>query len=154
MSEALLTQLRGRDPSICLALAALIRTADESGATPFGAAAVAYREDYLAALRRAAGDAGRADPGTLSVDDVRRHLAASVLPRLATEAVILDPGRGWDATSVVQFHPETWATLAADREGARTMLLEAAWQGMVTHDTGEQPAVAEPGAPGSCSRFS
>jgi lipopolysaccharide export system ATP-binding protein len=148
VSEALLTQLRGRDPSICLALAALIRSADELGLTPFGAAAVAYREDYLAALRRSAGDAGRADPGTLSVDDVRRHLATSVLPRLATEAVILDPGRGWDDSSVVQFRPETWTTLSADREGARQMLLEAAWQGMVTHDTGEH-AAAQAAASGS-----
>ena len=141
MSDALITQLKGRDPSICLALAALLRTGDEHGATSFGAAAVAYREDYLAALRRA-GEGGRADSGTLSVDDVRRHLAASVLPRLATEAVILDTGRGWDESSVVQFHPETWATLAADREDARRQLLEAAWQGMVTHDTGEHAAGA------------
>ena len=146
MSDALLTQLRGRDPSICLALAALIRSADEEGATPFGAAAVAYREDYLAALRRAAGDAGLADPGTLSVDDVRRHLATSVLPRLATEAVILDPGRGWGESSVVQLRPETWLSLAADREGARQQLLEAAWQGMITHDTGDHTAT-EPGTP-------
>ena len=168
MSDALLTQLRVRDPSVCLALAALIGTADEHGATPFGAAAVAYREDYLAAERRSAGEASRADPGTLSVDDVRRHLATSVLPRLATEAVILDPGRGWDESSIVQFRPDTWTTLVADRDGARRMLLEAAWQGMVTHDrrsqqvagaerrrhddvplpdTGEHPVTSEPGTP-------
>jgi len=146
MSDALLTQLRGRDPSVCLALAALIGAADEHGATPFGAAAVAYREDYLAALRRAAGDAGRADPGTLSVDDVRRHLATSVLPRLATEAMILDPGRGWDDSSVVQFRPELWSALEADRESGRQKLLEAAWQGMVTHDTGEHAAAPQAGA--------
>ncbi len=147
MSDALLTQLRGRDPSVCLALAALIRSADEQGATPFGAAAVAYREDYLAALRRSAGDAGHADPGTLSVDDVRRHLATSVLPRLATESMILDPGRGWDENSVVQFRPETWTSINADRDRARQQLLEAAWQGMITHDTGEHAAATEPGAP-------
>ncbi len=146
MSDALLTQLRGRDPSICLALAALIGSADEQGATSFGAAAVAYREDYLAALRRSAGDAGRADPGTLSVDDVRRHLATSVLPRLATEAVILDPGKGWGESSVVQLRPETWTTLSADRDGARQRLLEAAWQGMVTHDTGEHDVALDSGA--------
>ena len=147
MSDALLTQLRGRDPSVCLALAALIRSADEVGATAFGAAAVAYREDYLAALRRSAGDTARGDPGTLSVDDVRRHLATSVLPRLATEAMILDPGRGWSENSVVQFRPDTWTSLAADRDGARQRLLEAAWQGMVTHDTGEHATGAEAGAP-------
>jgi len=149
VTDTLLAQLRGRDPSVCLALAALIRTADEAGATPFGAAAVAYREDYLAALRRSGGEATRPDPGTLSVDDVRRHLAASVLPRLATEALIADPGRGWGESSVVQFRPETWAVLGADREGTRTALFEAASQGMVTHDTGEHAAGEAGAAAGS-----
>jgi lipopolysaccharide export system ATP-binding protein len=144
VSDTLLAQLRGRDPSVCLALAALVRAADAEGATAFGAAAVAYREDYLAALRRTAGDA-MPDPGTLSVDDVRRYLATSVLPRLATEAVIADPGRGWDDRSVVQFRQEIWGAIAADREPTREALLEAAWQGMVTHDTGEH--AAPPGAP-------
>ncbi len=145
MSDALLTQLRGRDPSLCLALAALIRSADDAGATSFDAAAVAYREDYLAALRRSAGDAGGADPGTLSVDDVRRHLATSVLPRLATEGVILDPGRGWTESSVVQFQPEAWGAIGVDRDDARQLLLEVAWLGMVTHDTGDHD-VAQAGA--------
>jgi len=149
MTDALLAQLHGRDPSICLALAALIRSADDQGGTPFGTAAVAYREDYLGALRRSAGDAGRADPGTLSVDDVRRHLATSVLPRLATEGVILDPGRGWTEASVVQFQAAVWGALGADRDGARQQLLEAAWQGMVTHDTGEHDALQAGAAAGS-----
>ncbi|OYW02415.1 MAG: hypothetical protein B7X11_03670, partial [Acidobacteria bacterium 37-65-4] len=140
MIDALLAQLRSRDPSICLALAALVRSADAEGATPFGTAAVAYREDYLGAMRRAAGDAAGPDPGTLSVDDVRRHLATSVLPRLATEGIIADPGRGWDDQSAVRFRPEAWTAIAADREAARQLLLEAAWQGMVTHDTGEHAA--------------
>ncbi len=148
MIDALLAQLRGRDPSICLALAALVRAADADGATPFGTAAVAYREDYLGALRRSTGEAAGPDPGTLSVDDVRRHLATSVLPRLATEAVISDPGRGWDEQSVVRFRPEAWNAIGADRDGARQLLLEAAWQGMVTHDTGEH-AAPPAGAEGS-----
>jgi len=146
MIDALLAQLRGRDPSVCLALAALVKTADADGATPFGTAAVAYREDYLGALRRAAGEGAGPDPGTLSVDDVRRHLATSVLPRLATEAVILDPGRGWDDQSVVRFRAEAWTALAADRDAARQLLLEAAWQGMVTHDTGEHAPPPPAGA--------
>ncbi len=142
----MLAQLKGRDPSICLAVAALLKAGDEQGATPFGAAAVAYREDYLDALRRSAGTAGWADPGTLSVDDVRRHLATSVLPRLATEAVILDAGKGWDEESVVQFKPDTWAALGADRAAARQALLEAAWQGMITHSTGEHPSTTDTAA--------
>ena len=143
IDEPLLTQLKGRDPSICLAVAALLKAGDEQGATPFGSAAVAYREDYRDALRRSAGEAARADPGTLSVDAVRRHLATSVLPRLATAAVIRDAGRGWDENSVVQFRPDTWAALGPDRAAARQALLEAAWQGMITHSTGEHTVSAE-----------
>jgi lipopolysaccharide export system ATP-binding protein len=147
--EALLLQLRGRDPSVCLAVAALLRTSDEQGATAFGAAAVAYREDYLDALRRSAGDSSHADPGTLSVDDVRRHLATSVLPRLATEGIIEEPGRGWDEASVVRFRAEPWAALGPDRPGHRQELLEAAWQGMITHMTGEHGVTPEqPGGAG------
>jgi lipopolysaccharide export system ATP-binding protein len=137
----LLAQLRGRDPSVCLALAALLKSADEVGGTAFGAAAVAYREDYLDAVRRSAGGTVP-DPGTLSVDDVRRHLSTSVLPRLATEGVIVEPGRGWDESSVVQFKPETWQALGAERDASRQALLEAAWQGMITHVTGEHAAEA------------
>jgi lipopolysaccharide export system ATP-binding protein len=147
-AEALLVQLRGRDPSVCLAVAALLRTSDEQGGTPFGAAAVAFREDYLDALRRTAGDTGHADPGTLSVDDVRRHLATSVLPRLATEGIIEEPGRGWDEASVIRFRSGPWTELGPDRTGSRQVLLEAAWQGMITHLTGEHMAAAEPGGAG------
>ncbi len=43
MTDALLGQLKGRDPSVCLVVAALLKIADERGATPFAAAAVAYR---------------------------------------------------------------------------------------------------------------
>ncbi len=143
MSHDLLSQLKGRDPSICLAVAALLKAADDQGATPFGAAAAAYREDHLDAVRRSAGDATWTDRGTLSVDDVRRHLATSVLPRLVTEAVIRDTGRGWDDASTVQFKPEPWAAIAGDRPGARQTLLEAAWQGMITHHTGEHAADAD-----------
>jgi lipopolysaccharide export system ATP-binding protein len=141
VSEAmLLAQLKGRDPSVCLAVAALLKIADEQGSTSFGAAAVAYREDYLAALRHTAGESAGGDPGTLSVDDVRRHLATSVLPRLATEGAILDAGRGWDEDATVQFNPETWTALGADRDYARQALLDGAWLGMTTHVTGEHPS--------------
>ncbi len=144
--DELLAQLRGRDPSVCLAVAALLRTSDEQGATPFGSLALAYREDYLDALRRSAGDTSHADPGTLSVDDVRRHLATSVLPRLATEAIIEEPARGWDEASVVRFRSASWATLGPARSEDRQALLEAAWQGMITHVTGEYAAAPEQAA--------
>ena len=140
--DELLTQLRTRDPSLCLAVAALLRCVDAEGAAPFGAVAVVYREDYLGALRVAAGEAGRADPGTLSVDDVRRHLAASVLPRLATEGILEEPLRGWAEETIARFRPAVWPLLSPRAAMDREALLEAASRGMITHSTGEHPGPA------------
>ena len=139
----LIAHLRSRDPSICLAVAALLKAPDAAGATPFGATAVAYREDYLGALRQAAGDTGRPDPGTLSVDDVRRHLATSVLPRLATEGIIEEYARGWAQDTPARFLPVIWEQLGPVAGDARRDLLEAAARGMITHSTGEHAARIE-----------
>jgi len=128
---SVLTRLLGRDPSACLAVAALLRTVDGEGAARFDSAAVAYREDYLAALRTAGGS--QLDAGTLSMDDVRAHLATSVFPRLATEGVIGAAGKGWTDETVARFTPEVWAELAVTAEQARTSLISAAAQSMRTH---------------------
>jgi lipopolysaccharide export system ATP-binding protein len=142
MGPGLIAHLRTRDPSLCLAVAALLRIAEEGGSAPFGSLAVAYREDYLAALRRVAGDTGRGDSGTLSVDDVRRHLAVSVLPRLATEALIKAPVRAWTDAEVVRLEPAVWETLREATAAHRDVLLEAAYDGMLLHTTGEHPTAA------------
>lgn len=138
----LVTHLKTRDPSLCLAVSALLRLADDSGAAAFGALAVAYREDYLAALGRVAGDATRPDPGTLSVDDVRRHLAVSVLPRLAQEALIQAPIRAWTDAESVHFRVQVWEALSPDAVANRSALLESAYEAMLLHTTGEHPAAA------------
>ena len=77
LTELLATQ----DSSLALALAALVKIADEHGHAGFGALAIAYREAFLSAREHATG--GAADTGTLSVDEARAHLSESVLPRLA-----------------------------------------------------------------------
>jgi len=138
----ILAHLRTRDPSLCLAVAALLRIADERGAAPFGELAVAYREDYLATLRRVAGDAARSESGTLSVDDVRRHLAVSVLPRLATEALIEVPLRAWSSAEMVRLVPPVWQAFQPEAEGHRLLLLETAYGGMLRHTTAEHPVAA------------
>lgn len=146
----LLAHLRSRDPSLCLAVAALLRTADEAGTATFGTLAVAYREDFLAALRRVAGDANGPDSGTLSVDDVRRHLSVSVLPRLAQEAVIDAPVRAWTESEAVRFRDAVWETLRAEALVHRDALLQAAYDAMLMHTTGEhQSAEVKPASQGS-----
>lgn len=151
-ADQLIAQLHARDPSVCLAVAALLKCVDAAGATQFGQVAVAYREDYLAALRVAAGEAGRPDPGTLSVDEVRRHLATSVLPRLATEGILEEPLRGWTDETTAQFRPAVWELLGVSSETRQT-LLDAASLGMITHSTGERAARREAVAPESASRL-
>jgi lipopolysaccharide export system ATP-binding protein len=146
----LLAHLRSRDPSLCLAVAGLLRTADESGAATFGTLAVVYREDYLGALGRVAGDVSRPDPGTLSVDDVRRHLSVSVLPRLAQEAVIDAPVRAWTEAEAVRFRGAVWEALRSEALVHRDVLLEAAYDAMLLHTTGEHPSEGlAPGVRGS-----
>jgi lipopolysaccharide export system ATP-binding protein len=71
----------------------VLSTCDENGRTDFNRVAVAYREDHLAGLRAAGRDA-EAEAGRLGLDQVREHLATSVLPRLVADGVIVVPPGG------------------------------------------------------------
>ena len=131
-APGLLEQLQQRDSSMLLAVAALLRNAAASGATDFAGLAVNYREEYLAASRTAheTADAG----GTLSMDEVRRHLAASVLPRLVDDRLIEPPaGDSWTDETPIRLRPEVWAELGPVAGEARDRLIAAAARGMVTH---------------------
>jgi lipopolysaccharide export system ATP-binding protein len=143
-APAVVEQLGRRDPSLCLAVAALLREPGPDGGAPFHAVAVAYREDYVGALRAAG--AGQGEIGALSMDEVRRHLQTSVLPRLATDGILVETLGGWSDGTPVQLRPEHWAPLAADPAAARAALLGAAAESMVTHgerrsQLGRAPAV-------------
>ena len=137
--------LEGRDPSLALAVAALLKSADASGSAPFTTAAVQYREDYLAASRTAHETA--VDSGTLSMDEVRRHLLNSVLPRLAQQGVIVASPSGWSDESAIVLRPEWAALIAAADDDTRQRLVAAAARGMVTHGaTSEYRAPAAGGS--------
>jgi len=79
--QALLERLSNGDRSTALALHALVCAADAQGAATFDDVAVCYRKDHLDAQRAAGRDAER-EAGELSMDQVRAHVARSVLPRL------------------------------------------------------------------------
>ena len=88
MSIQFEAHFEGRDPSLPLAVASVLRCAMEHGTATFGALTLAYRDDYLSLHQRSGvGDRGQ-QSGTLSVDEVRRHLRESVLPRLAMDGVM------------------------------------------------------------------
>jgi lipopolysaccharide export system ATP-binding protein len=86
--QALIERLANGDRSTALALHALICAANDQGVATFDEVAVCYRNDHLAAQRVAGRDADR-EAGELSMDQVREHLAKSVLPRLVSEQVVV-----------------------------------------------------------------
>lgn len=128
MNDDLRRVLAGRDPSIPLAVAALLRTAGGAGAATFGALAVAYREDYLELRRREWGEVV-AQRGQLAVDEARRHLEDSVLPRLSDAGLIAPLEGPLDDARLVQFTPATWDALrrevSSNHEWLLTRALEA-----------------------------
>lgn len=115
--HAFVDQLAHGDRSMAMALHALVSAADANGVADFDRAAGIYRDDYLQALRVAGrGDEAEREAGRLSLDEVRRHLASSVLPRLATAGVVTAAGDLESGGGRVRFAERTWAELVGARQ--------------------------------------
>jgi lipopolysaccharide export system ATP-binding protein len=109
--QALVTRVSGGDRSTALAVHALISTANDTGETDLNRVAITYRDDYLEDLRAAGWDAQR-EAGRLSLDEVRRHLVSSVLPRLVADGVIRLPAGSLDAPDApIAISPTLWAEI-------------------------------------------
>jgi len=123
--KVLRQELAGRDPSLPLAVAALLDQADERGSATFRDLAIAYREHHLELHRREYGEATR-QRGTLSVDEARRHLQTSVLPRLAGAGVLesLPPSPGDE--DAVRLREELWRWVQPEASATRGELMEMA----------------------------
>jgi lipopolysaccharide export system ATP-binding protein len=119
----LISRLAERDPSIPLALAAIVRDAGPDGAMDLPSLGPSYRETVLTA-RAEAGEGGP----ELSSDEVHENLTRSVLPRLADEGWIAPPG-GEEWTTVTAVGP-WWEEAHADRARMRARLIEAAVTGL------------------------
>jgi lipopolysaccharide export system ATP-binding protein len=111
------------DRSTALALHALVTTTDATGRADFRSVAVAYRDDYLSALRASGRDAQR-EAGRLSLDEVREHLAHSVFPRLAAEGVIVPLGPAVDDAASIRFTDALWRDVSAARDALANALRE------------------------------
>jgi lipopolysaccharide export system ATP-binding protein len=106
--QGLIERLANGDRSTALALHALICAADDRGGATFDEVAVCYRNDHLAAQRVAGRDADR-EAGELSMDQVREHLASSVLPRLTSEGVlVLRQGEPLEPDSRIRIADALW----------------------------------------------
>ena len=123
MSHERLLSLGGRDPSLPLALAALVRDAGPDGGLSIGDLILGYREAFLVCHRAVFGGG---DP-ELTGDQIRENLLAAVLPRLADDGwIVPSTPAGWVS---VHAAGDWWVEAAGDREGARGLLLECAQAG-------------------------
>jgi len=118
---ALVDQLARGDRSIALALHALISAADSSGTADFDQVVIAYRTDYLAALRASGRDAER-EAGRLSLDEVREHLRQSVFQRLAADGIIVAPPADLAGSATVRFTDRVWQEISVARDEVASAL--------------------------------
>jgi len=141
MTDPLGPIVADRNPSLPIALAAILQVADEAGGLTFGDLAVAYRERHLQVARRAGLESGT-QRGTLSVDEVRRFLVASVLPRLVTDDVLESLPGVLEDGSRLQVRASWGGTLAADRSALTERLLALALERLAEAESVGQAAGA------------
>lgn len=99
-----------------IALAAIIREADDHGSATFHEVAIRYRDEFLRALRVEGKDAER-EAGRLGLDEVESYLAASILPRLAGDGAIRPIDENMNPADVrIQLAESLWADIAPNRE--------------------------------------
>ena len=113
--------LGDRDPSVAIALAAITKAAGPSDTVSFADLVMSYREAHLACYQAI----GNAKEQEITGDEIRDHLARSVLPRLAVEGWILETSASdWDP---VQPRVAWWGAELEDRKAisksARDQLL-------------------------------
>ena len=130
--RALIDQYASGDRSLALALHALCDCAGPDGTMSLNELAIRYRDDYLASLRLEGRDAER-EAGRLSLDEVRQHLAHSVLPRLASDGVVALPPAGLASPDArIRIVEALWTQLAPQRESVSELIRQ----------TGEHPTPA------------
>ena len=111
----LLDQKAAGDRSMVLALHSVVSEADDAGVATLDRVAMRYRDDYLSALRVEGRDADH-EAGRLSLDEVRTHLSASVLPRLAAEGLVrlgMEPVS--HNVTRISVSPQLWTEIAPQR---------------------------------------
>src|SRR5688500_8398326 len=139
--QQLIDHLARGDRSTALALHALITVAGQDGCAPLNEIAIHYRDDHLSSLRAEGKDAER-EAGRLSLDEVRQHLATSVLLRLASEGAVVLPHSGLTAPDAkVKLVDAVWAEIAPHRGAVADVLKHTG-----EHPTGE-PHPPAPKAP-------
>ena len=119
-------QLSGDERSIDIALGAIIGAADETGSARFQDVAAGYRNEYLRALRAEGRDAER-EAGRLGLDEVRKYLGDSIMPRLVGDGVLVGPAPDPDdVDALVKIADGLWREVAPNKAEVAAVLKHTA----------------------------
>ena len=122
----IIRQLSGDERSIDIALGAIISAADESGSARFQDVAARYRDEYLRALRAEGRDAER-EAGRLGLDEVRKYLGDSIIPRLIGDGALVGPAPDPDDVDArVQIAEGVWREVASNKAEVAEVLRHTA----------------------------
>jgi lipopolysaccharide export system ATP-binding protein len=128
--HALVARAAHGDRALAVVLHAMLEQADANGAAPVQALVNRYLRDVA--------DGQRSSP-----DEVRSHLAAAVLPRLAATGIIEPPAAPVLAPdAVVRFAPAHWTALQANRADLARALRTTGEHPRATPTPSATPAVA------------
>ena len=137
--RALMDSLSRTDRLDGLALHAIVRAADPTGAARIKDIAANYRDDYLRALRANGLDAGR-EAGRLGQDEVRAYLTTSILPRLVESGVLLPlDGDVESDAATVRISPTLWKDIAPHRAEFAEAMRETGEHSRLTLSTPPKP---------------
>jgi len=133
-----LTALQERDPSLAVALSAILQVANAEGAAQLSDLVLVYRELYLNASRAA----GAAPLSELSADELRENLLRSVLPRLVDGGWVAEVPATLDTP--IRTRAGWWAEVAADRPAVVAQLLAAGDAAFRRVTSTAMPVIARP----------
>ncbi len=113
--SALVARYAHGDRSLAHALAAVFDAANADGAAPLHVVATRYRDVLLARLQGEGRDSTM-EASRLSLDEVRAHLATSLLPTLSERgAIVWDSAVGQQPDAPVTVSPALWLLLSSRR---------------------------------------
>ena len=142
LPESVRALLGGSSPSERLdglALHAIVRAADDTGAARIRDVAAHYRDDYLRALRAKGQDADR-EAGRLGQDEVRGYLAMSILPRLVESGLLLPINEDMESDSAtVRVAPALWKDIAPNRAEFAEAMRETGEHSRLAYSTPPEP---------------
>lgn len=123
--EELIARMSTRERSVALALQALFACADDHGSAGVHAVALAFRDEYLRALRED-GKNVQHEAGRLSLDEVDAYVADHALPRLVEDGVV----RSYDGSlkepeARVQVDEALWRDVAPVRAEVARIIYQA-----------------------------